>query len=103
MSSEATTLAARGPAGLRTIRRLRRSISWCAPWRRLADVLIRNAQNDFPGYLARHQELVCRPGLLDEERGRDYRPHLAVGDHRPDVGDNLGDDLALAAGAADGT
>src|SRR3954452_5354034 len=103
MSSESTTLAVRSPSGWLTTRRRRRSINWCAPWPRWAEGLICHAQNDFPGHLAGVQQLVRGPGLLDGELGADDRAHLAVADHRPDVGDNLGDDLAFAARATDRT
>ena len=71
-----------------------------ALWPRWADALIRHAQKDFPGHLAGGQQLVRGAGLLDGELGADDRTHLAVGDHRPDVGDHLVDDLALAAAAS---
>ena len=66
----------------------------------LTPPLIRHSQNDFPGHLAGFQQFMRGAGLLDPELGADDRTHLAVGDHRPDVGDHLVDDLALAAGTA---
>jgi len=79
MSSESTTLGVRSPSGWRTTRRLQRSINWCAPSRRLADLsadaLISNAQKDFSRTPHRTPELRARPGLLDGELGADDRTH----------------------------